>query len=157
MERQVEYKVSERHTLEDRTLNWRDMPEFSAVDLEDSWLLGWRYEPAYSRLTVDIEASLWPGHPAYAAPALGEYTCYRRGALTFDGVDAVSGLRDQATVQGHRDPDGSVDYGSVDVLDGAGGVFRLVGKMGDVTVRAAALRLEISSTRNFRPNQQGRR
>lgn len=137
---------SERHTPEDRTLSWRDMPELAGVDLEDSWVLGWRYDAPAGRLTIEVEASLWPGHPAYGPPAPGEHTCYRRATLTFAGVASASGLRTQAEVPGHKGPDGTRDYGSVDVLEGADGVFRLVGEMGDVTVQAAALRLRVAGS-----------
>jgi hypothetical protein len=79
-----------------------------------------------------------------APPAPGEHTCYRRATLAFEGVASASGLRSQAEVPGHLDPDGTRGYGSVDALAGADGVFRLVGGMGDVTVRAAALRLRVA-------------
>ncbi len=120
------------------------MPEFAGVDLEDSWVLGWRFDAPAGRLTIEVEASLWPGHPAYVPPPAGEHTCYRRATLTFEGVTSVSGLRTQSEVPGHRNPDGTRDYGSFDALEGADGVFRLAGEMGDVTVRAAVLRLHIA-------------
>ncbi|HEV2735587.1 MAG TPA: hypothetical protein VGV85_12155 [Longimicrobiaceae bacterium] len=120
------------------------MPELAGVDLEDSWVLGWRYDAPARRLTIEVEASLWPGHPAYEPPAAGEHTCYRRATLAFEGVTSVSGLRTQSEVPGHLDPDGTRDYGSVDVLEGADGVFRLAGEMGEVTVRAAVLRLRLA-------------
>lgn len=120
------------------------MPELAGVDLEDSWVLGWRYDAPAGRLTIEVEASLWPGHPAYEPPAAGEHTCYRRATLTFEGVASVSGLRTQSGVPGHLDADGTRDYGSVDGLEGADRVFRLAGEMGDVTVAAAVLRLRIA-------------
>ncbi len=119
------------------------MPELAGVDLEDSWVLGWRYDAPAGRLTIEVEASLWPGHPAYGPPVAGEHTCYRRATLTFEGVASVAGLRTQVEVPGHLDPDGTRDYGSLDALEGADGVFRLAGEMGDVTVEAAVLRLRV--------------
>lgn len=119
------------------------MPELAGADLEDSWVLGWRHDPAAGRLTIRLEASLWPGHPAYAAPAPGEHTCYRPAELVFEGVRAVAGLREQADVPAHRDPDGSPDYGSIDALERAGEAFRLSGGMGEVALTAAAVRLDV--------------
>lgn len=121
------------------------MPELAGVDLEDSWVLGWRYDAPGGRLTIELEVSLWPGHPAYEGSRPGEHTCYRPATLAFEGVASASGLRPQAEVPGHLDRDGTRDYGSVDGLEGADGVFRLAGEMGDVTVRAAALRLLVES------------
>jgi hypothetical protein len=119
------------------------MPELAGVDLEDSWVLGWRYDAPAGRLAIEVEASLWPGHPAYEPPSAGEHTCYRRATLAFEGVTSASGLRMQSEVPGHLDPDGTRDYGSVDALEGADGVFRLAGEMGEVTVEAAVLRLRV--------------
>ena len=45
---------------------------------------------------------------------------------------------------GHRDPDGTRDYGSIDALRRTGAGFRLVGEMGDVAIEAAALRLDVA-------------
>jgi hypothetical protein len=130
--------------VEDRTLNWRDMPEFTGVDLEDSWVLGWQLDASGGHLLIELEASLWPGHAAYGPPAVGEYTCYRQARLIFEGVRNVSGLREQSTVKPYFDPDGELDYGSVDALERVGEECRLVGPMGDVTLHASALRLEVA-------------
>ena len=126
-------------------MNWRDMPEFVGVDLEDSWVLGWGYDPAVGRLTFEIEASLWPSHPSYSPPPANEYTCYRRAVLSFEGVMALSGLRDLPDARAHIDPDGTRDYGSIDVLEYSDGVFHVVGEMGDIEVSAAAVRLRITA------------
>ncbi len=45
-------------------VSWREMREFQWIDLEDSWVLGWTLDPTARRLTFQLEASLWPGHPA---------------------------------------------------------------------------------------------
>jgi hypothetical protein len=120
------------------------MPEFVGVDLEDSWVLGWRYDAASNRLAIELDASLWPGHAVYSAPLAGEYTCYRRATLSFEGVSTLEGLREQADVPGHLNPDGSRDFDCIDALDHVDGVFRLAGEMGNVTIHAAALDFRVA-------------
>ncbi len=117
------------------------MPELAGVDLEDSWVLGWRYDAPAGRLTVEVEANLW------RAP--GDERGGGRAHLLSPGDARVRGrhfgVRAPAAGGGPGAPgsDGTRDYGSVDVLEGGDGVFRLAGEMGDVTLRAAALRLRV--------------
>src|SRR5690606_15402008 len=111
------------------------MTEFDGVDLEDTFVLGWQHDPEAQSLRFDVEASLRPTHPRYRQPKPGEWTCYRRGALTFTGVTGVKGLRAQEQVRPDRDPDGSTDYGSLDALWQEGpSSFRIAGRFGDVEV-----------------------
>jgi hypothetical protein len=114
---------------------------FDNVMIQDTWVLAWRREA--DRLIFIIEASLWPGHPAYEPPNQGEWTCYKRGKLVFEGVRRIEGLLDQDHVASHTDPDGSRDYGSIDYLDTATDGFRIAGDFGDVAVQASVVRLEL--------------
>jgi hypothetical protein len=129
--------------IKERMVEWRDMPEFAGVDLEDSWVLGWSYDRSGRRLTFELEASLWPGHPAYVVPPPSEWTCYRPAVLAFDDVLSVAGLWDVAAARATVDPDGSRDYGSIEGLRREDDVFRFTGEMGDVAVRAARVQLTL--------------
>jgi len=111
------------------------------VMLEDSWVLGWRLES--DRLVFAIEASLWPGHGSYESPKPGEWTCYKRGRLVFEGVRDVQGLLDLNGLSPHTDPDGTQDFGSIDLLALTEGGFRIIGKFGDVLVQASSVRLDL--------------
>ena len=117
------------------------MDTLDNVMLQDTWVLGWQQDG--DRLVFTVEASLWPGHPSYEPPKPGEWTCYKRGRVAFDGVQAVQGLLDLREVPGHTDPDGSQDYGSIDVLGVIEGGYRIAGEFGDVVVRAKSVRLEL--------------
>jgi hypothetical protein len=125
---------------------WREMPEFVGLDLEDSWVLGWRHDGAGQRLTFELEASVWPGHAAYEAPPPTEWTCYRPAVLAFEEVTSVVGLLDVAAARATVDPDGSRDYGAIEGLRHEGGVFRFSGEMGEVEVRAARVRLTLDQS-----------
>ena len=124
-------------------IEWRDMPEFAGVDLEDSWVLGWSMDVEGKRLSFDVEASLRPGHPAYA-PRPDEWTCYRQGTLRFEGVSRVIGLLTMEEAESTVDPDGSRDFGCMYELRFDGNHFRFAGDMGDVAVHATGVRLVLA-------------
>jgi hypothetical protein len=112
---------------------------FVGVRIDDCWVMGWSVSPG--KFVLEIEASLWPGHPAYEAPQPDEWTCYKRAELVFEGVASVQGLVRQEDVSPHSNPDGSKDYGSIDSIDAFEGGYRVVGEFGDVTLTASELRL----------------
>ena len=80
--------------------DWRSLPEFAGVDLEDTRVVRWAYEPGTARVTLALEATLLPSHRAYAPPAaeaeaqpaFGGASVRRPARLVFEGVTAVSGL-----------------------------------------------------------------
>lgn len=124
-------------------LNWSDMEIFRSVDLTDSWVLSWRQVDG--NLVFEVDASLWPGHPRYAEPPKGDWTCYRSATLTFPRARHVEGLRSMATTQSSTDPDGSVDYGSIDTLcRNEDGSYLLIGDFGEVTIRSDELRFDVT-------------
>lgn len=91
------------------TRTWREMEEFSHMDLEDSWVTSWRVTE--EELVVEVEASLWPGHPEYETPIYGNHTCYKPAQVVFPSVKLLEGLRTMEEVSGTQDLDGSIDYG----------------------------------------------
>jgi hypothetical protein len=123
-------------------LNWPDMEIFRGVSLTDSCVLSWRQVDG--SLIFEIEASLWPGHPRYAEPPKGDWTCYRLAILTFPQASLVEGLRAMAEAPSTTDPDGSVDYGTIDtLLRNEDGSYLLIGDFGEVTIHSGALTFEI--------------
>ena len=117
---------------------------FEGVMWEDSWLLGWRHED--NRLIFTVEASLWPGHPAYEAPRPGEWTCYKRGRLVFEAVRSVDGLPgSEGGTPPYADASGERDFGSIDHFSAAEGGYRLGLDFADVLVQCETVRLEFDS------------
>jgi hypothetical protein len=115
---------------------------FDGVSLEDTWVLGWRHEN--DQLVVNVEASLWPGHPAYGLPQPGEWTCYKRGRLVFEAVRSVDGLPDRESgVPPYVDANGERDFGSIDPLQMVEGGYRLRFDFGDVQIQCGAMRLDL--------------
>jgi hypothetical protein len=122
---------------------WRDMAPFAGVDIEDSFVLRW--ELCGECLVIDVEASLWPGHPSYEQPINGNHTCYKPARLVFPSVREVSGLRSMPEVVPSRDPDGSPDYETIDTLEGAGFHYQVIGDFGTVSLQCDPPTLTITS------------
>jgi hypothetical protein len=81
------------------------------VDLTDSFILGWNLCEGY--FEIDLELSLWPENPYYEKPKNDEFTCYKKGKLTFTGLKTVQGLTGLISIKPAIDPDGSTDLGSI--------------------------------------------
>jgi len=121
--------------LETPTVNWRDTHEFRCIDLEDSFILGWKY--SQDTFTLSIEYSLRPGHKEYETPKENEYTCYKKGKMVFAKVTKLTGLIPMQSAQTSTDLDGAVDYGNIEILMlGANGLIELFGEFGELTFYA---------------------
>ena len=114
--------------------DWRDMAEFNGVDLEDSFILGWRYSPSVGGLLFDVEAHLGPDHPAYERPTPDEFGCYKRATLLFAAASVLGDLPEPSSVRAIRDPDGSEDYGSFDTITMEDGAYRIATDFADVVL-----------------------
>lgn len=102
------------------------------VYLEDSYVLD--IDTRGGEVRVDLEAVVVPGHPAYRPPRAGEHNCYLAGVLRFTGARDVDLLRSGRAPS--VDPDGSPDYGNVDVFRVDGEWFELHGDWGSLRLRA---------------------
>lgn len=119
-------------------LNWPDMREFRHVDLNDTFVLSWAVTD--DALVFTVEASLWPGHPLYTTPPKADWTCYRKASLSFPGLTQVEGLCSMAESASTTDPDGSIDYGTIDALQkNDDGSYHVSGDFGKVTIYSDAL------------------
>ena len=114
--------------------------DIPGVMWDDTFVLGWRVEQ--DRLVFDVEISLHAGHPSYLPPRPGEWACYRRGQLIFNGARDVQGLRSMSDVRPTIDPDGSADYETIhSFAQEDDGTFLISGGFGDVRLRADGFRL----------------
>lgn len=110
------------------------------IDLPESFVLGWNVGNA--RLVFQMEFALWPESPFYRKPREEEWTCFRRGALVFEHLVVVDGLKKQEDVPGATDALGERDYGNVDTFQETDKGVRLSGEFGDVSLRCGAWHLE---------------
>lgn len=117
------------------------MEVFKGIDLNDSFVLDWRFED--NCLCFELQASIWPESTYFVKPKPNEYTCYRKAILQFVDTVAVTGLKPKSAVMSATDPDGSIDYGNIDTLQVIDGGFELTGDFGNVNISGGKLRFEI--------------
>ena len=61
------------------------------IDLEDSWLLGMKYDEELRVLSLKVDLSIWPESKFYRKPQPEEWTCYKKGEINFLGIKNISG------------------------------------------------------------------
>ena len=69
-------------------IGWRHLREFADVDLEQSFVLSWKYESG--TLFIDVDLLLLPEHPFYEPPRPAEKVCIRAALLEFPFCVAVA-------------------------------------------------------------------
>jgi hypothetical protein len=124
-----------------KEMDWRNLEEFKGIDLNDSFILSW--EQSTEKLTFELIISIWPESEFYTKPHPDEYTCYRKGTLSFTGIESLVGLASMESTRYSTDPDGSIDYGNIDSLVKSERGFNLGGEFGEVTVGGGKLHFEI--------------
>ena len=117
------------------------MDFLKGIDLQDSFVLGWSYKN--KTLVLNLEFSIWPESEYYLSPKADEYTCYRKGSLTFLNVSDVKGLIEQPEVKGTQDLDGSIDYGNIDYFEHNHPFFKIVSSFGNIEFESTAAKLEL--------------
>ncbi len=122
-------------------MEWSKIDIFRGIDLTDSFVLSWSHDG--NELTFELEASIWPDSEYYSKPQNGEYTCYRKAALKFTGVQSINGLKSINLVPSTTDPDGSTDYGNIDALSQTETGFNLSGDFGSVNIVGGELCFEV--------------
>jgi len=65
----------------DEIIEWRQLREFTAVDLTRSFVLSWHVDGG--ALIIDIDVYLTPGHPFYEKPRPAEKVCIRPAYIEF--------------------------------------------------------------------------
>jgi len=108
--------------------------QLKGVMVEDCFVLSW--EVVDGALSIEIEASLWPGHPIYSPPKPNEWTCYMPATLLFSRVSQLKGLNSMAEVSpipGSEDPP---DYGTLDYIEENDNFFKIGGPLGELSFRA---------------------
>ena len=72
----------------DSATDWRKLREFSAVDLEQSFILSWHAEG--ETLRIDVDLYLMPEHPFYEKPRPAEKVCIRPAIIEFPFCDGIA-------------------------------------------------------------------
>lgn len=113
--------------------DWRQLREFSAVDLTQSFVLSWHMESG--ALLIDADMFLTPEHPFYEKPRPAEKVCIRPAIVEFPFCDAITM---QGGVEGKpADVVAELKAGSIEGLQRhERGEYELSGEFGVVFVTA---------------------
>jgi len=122
-------------------MNWTEIPEFSHIDLSESYVLGWSTSPG--TLEFDLEVVLCEGHPEFHQPPSTDWACYHPGRLIFQGVHSLTGLPAQSEIHPGTDASGAIDYGHLDTLTQTGNQFEISGDFGLVSFWASGFKLDL--------------
>lgn len=90
-------------------------------------------------LIFELEASVWPDSIYYEPPLKGEYTCYKRSQLVFEGFEAIDGLKPMERVRSSVDANDSRDFGNIDDLEDTNDGYLICGDFGLVVVTGGTM------------------
>ena len=86
---------------------------FAGFYFEDCCLLSLKFDEMKSKLTLEIDFSIWPDSIYYLTPKPNEWTCYRKGQINFIGIKQIDGLIDLADYEPTIDVTGEKDWGNI--------------------------------------------
>jgi hypothetical protein len=109
-----------------------ELPGFSDVYLEDSYVLGIAKEP--TKLTFLLDLVLRESHPLYTTPQNGQQYCYYPANLEFPNVERLRWVKQH--LHSTTDAEGNLDYGNIDALDYINGYYHVEGDWGIVEVQS---------------------
>lgn len=109
-----------------------DLPSFSDVYLEDSWVTN--VQATIGRVELTLDVVLRETHPDYRPSLEGEQYCYRNGSIRFE---AVSELRwtDQSK-EPAVDGEGELDLGTIDSFETHSAGYLLSGDFGSIYIQS---------------------
>lgn len=116
------------------TTDWRELREFAAVDLTQSFVLSWEIESGM--LMVDVDLFLTPEHPFYEEPRPAEKICIRPAVIEFPLCEGIESDKSQANTN-LTAVVAQLGHGAIDgVLRLADGRYEISGVFGVVLVDA---------------------
>jgi len=113
--------------------DWRELREFSAVDLTQSFILSWHVESA--TLLIEADVHLTSEHPFYEKPRPAEKVCIRPAIIEFPHLEkiAVAGESSASPAEIAE----NIGHGAIEGLRRhADGRYEICGAFGAVLVTA---------------------
>lgn len=118
--------------MSDDTTDWRELREFKAVDLTQSYVLAWSV--ASGSLLIDVDLYLCPDHSFYEEPRPAEKACYRPAFIDFPHCESAT---DSATGAQLADSVRMLQPGKIHSLTRTGeGCYEMSGQFGTVFICA---------------------
>ncbi len=120
--------------MSDNVTNWTELREFSAVDLEQSFVVGWEAEG--ESLLIDLDLFLLPEHAFYEEPRPAEGACFRQAVIEFGYCTKVTGPGDDSSNE-LAEAISSLQPGRISGLRRSGdGYYEICGEFGTVGINA---------------------
>ena len=129
--------------IRQQILTSEDTEPFYGVMIEDCFVHGWCFEN--QALVVECLFSLHPGNPNYEKPSSEDWACYKAGKLILRNPQFIGKLVAMEDVRKTVDPDGSIDFGSLDSADIDDGQLTLYGPFGAAKVALEDLQFVLAS------------
>ena len=122
-------------------MDWTEFEKFRGIDLNDSFILGWRHEG--QNVIFELEASIWSESEHYLPPQPGEYRCYRRATLAFKNIRECIGLPPMGSAPKATDATGEIDFGNIDSLQILNDGFSVEGDFGTANIKGGEFDFEV--------------
>jgi hypothetical protein len=121
--------------MTDDVTDWRELREFKAVDLTESFVLSWSTDA--ESLLIDLDLYLCTDHAFYEKPRPAEKACFRPAFLEFpycSGITSGAGTEDGQSVP---DTAAGLGLGAIEGLRRIGeGRYEITGEFGQVEIDA---------------------
>ncbi len=125
--------------------DWRQLREFRGVDMEGSYVVGWRHEAGL--LSIDMDILLTPDHPFYETPRPSQKGCIRAAVIEFPYCRSISRADDKDRPLESEAAVATLEHGAVQsfcVYDD--GVYEITGVFGHVVVEAERPVMRLTDT-----------
>ena len=121
--------------MTDDVTDWRELREFKAVDLTESFVLSWSTDA--ESLLIDLDLYLCPDHAFYEKPRPAEKACFRPAFLEFPYCSGMSSGVDTENGQSVPDIAAGLGLGAIEGLRRIGeGRYEITGQFGKVEIDA---------------------
>ena len=121
--------------MTDDVTDWRELREFKAVDLTESFVLSWSTDA--ESLLIDLDLYLCPDHAFYERPRPAEKACFRPAFLEFPYCSGMSSGVDTENGQSVPDIAAGLGLGAIEGLRRIGeGRYEITGQFGKVEIDA---------------------
>ena len=131
--------------MSDDTTHWRELREFSAVDLAESFVLSWQVSA--EALLIDIDLCLCPEHSFYEKPRPSQAVCIRPAEIEFPECTSLSSGSKENESGSMAALAAALGAGKIgDLMRIGDGQYQLSGKFGvvDIVAERPILRLKSS-------------
>lgn len=130
--------------MTDDVTDWRELREFSAVDLTKSFVLSWGTES--ESLLIDLDLFLCPDHAFYEKPRPTEKACFRPAFLEFPFCSGIKSGADEGGSQPVSEAVQALMHGAISGLRRVGdGHYEISGGFGQVEIDAERPILRLKS------------